>query len=137
MLRFLLHFKFGWIPLSSFRGEVINVSTNQTMGRQSCFSDRSEKHKLCLGGRDLPSCQASLNYDQRIQRNGRKWQSEARAAILIFWSAKKYKLGRGPWDLASCLVSLNSVPQFLRNSQPIRDQGGILFFWSARKTQLW
>ena len=42
----LLPVKSHWIPFSSFRGEVENVSVNQRPGRPSCFSDQPEKHKL-------------------------------------------------------------------------------------------
>ena len=45
----LLPFKFRYIPFSSFRGEVENVSANQRPGRPSCFFDRPEKHKLGRG----------------------------------------------------------------------------------------
>ena len=87
----LLPVKFRWIPFSSFRGEVENVSANQRPGRPSCFSNRPEKHKLGRERCNLASCQVSLNSVQRFQR--RSWkclsQSEARAAILFFWSARK------------------------------------------------
>ena len=87
----LLPVKFRWIPLSSFRGEVENLSANQRPGRPSCFSDRPEKYKLGRGRWDLPSYQVSLNSIQRFQRRSRKClsQSEARAAILFFRSARK------------------------------------------------
>ena len=87
----LLPAKFRWIPFSDFRGEVENVSANQRPGRPSCFSDRPEKHKLGRGLWDLASCQVSLNSVQRFQRRSRKClsQSEARAAILFFQSARK------------------------------------------------
>ena len=87
----LLPVKFRWIPFSGFRGEVENVSANQRPGRPSCFSDRPEKHKLGKGRWDLASCQVSLNSVQRFQRRSRKClsQSEARAAILFFRSARK------------------------------------------------
>ena len=45
----LLSVKFRWIPFSSFRGEVENVSANQRPGRPSCFSDQPNKHKLGRG----------------------------------------------------------------------------------------
>ena len=77
--------------LSGRRGEVKNVSANQRPRRPSYFSDRPEKHKLGRGRWDLAPCQVSLNSVQRFQR--RSWkcvsQSEARAAILFFWSARK------------------------------------------------
>ena len=87
----LLPVKFRWIPFSGFRGEVQNVSANQRPGRPSCFSDRPEKHKLGRGRWDLASCQVSLNFVQRFQRRSRKClsESEARAAILFFQSARK------------------------------------------------
>ena len=44
-----LHVKFRCILLSSFRGEVENVSANQRPGQPSCFSDWPEKHKLGRG----------------------------------------------------------------------------------------
>ena len=85
--------KFRWILFSSFRGEVENISANQRLGQPSCFSNRPEKHKLGRGRWDLASSQVSLNSVQRFQR--RSWkclsQSEARTAILFFWSARKKK----------------------------------------------
>ena len=45
----LLPIKFHWIPFGGFRGEVEKVSANQRPGRPSCFSDRTEKHKLGRG----------------------------------------------------------------------------------------
>ena len=65
-----------------------NVSANQRPWRPSWFSDRPKKHKLGRGLLDLASCQVSLN---SIQRRSRKClgQSEARAAILFFRSARK------------------------------------------------
>ena len=87
----LLPVKFRWIPFSGFRGEVENVSANQRPGRPSCFSDRPEKHKLGRGRWVLASCQVLLNSVQWFQRRSRKClsQSEARAAILFFRSARK------------------------------------------------
>ena len=137
----LLPVKFRWIPFSGFRGEVENVSANQRPGRPSCFSDRPEKHKLGRGCWDLASCQVSLNSVQQFQRRSRKClgQSEARSAILFFWSARKQNLGRGHRDLASCQVLLNSVQWFQRRSRKCLSQSearaAILFFGSARKTQ--
>ena len=68
-----------------------NVSANQRPERPSCFSDRPKKHKLGRGCWDLASCQVSLNSVQRFQRRSQKClsQSEARAAILFFLSARK------------------------------------------------
>ena len=90
----LLHVKFNWIPFSGCRGEVENVSANQSPGRPSYFSDRPEKHKLGRGRLDLASCHVSLNSVQQFQRRSPKClsQSEARAAILFFRSARKTNL---------------------------------------------
>ena len=75
----------------SFRGEVENVSANQRPGRPFCFSDRPKKHKLGRGCWDLASYQVLLYSVQLFQRRSQKClgQSEARAAILFFWSARK------------------------------------------------
>ena len=90
-VRIFLSVKFRWIPISSFRGKVENVSANQRPGQPSCFSDPPEKHKLGRGSWDLAYCKVSLNSFQRFQRRSRKChsQSEARAAILIFRLARK------------------------------------------------
>ena len=87
----LLPVKFRWILWSGFRGGVENVSANQRQGRPSCFSDPPEKHKLSRRCWHLASCQVSFNSVQRFQRRSRKClsQSEARAAILFFRSARK------------------------------------------------
>ena len=70
----LLPIKFRWIPFSRFRGEVENVSAKQRPGRPSCFSDRSEKHKLGRGCWVLASCQVLLNSVQWCQRRSRKYE---------------------------------------------------------------
>ena len=139
----LLPMKFRWILFSGYRGEVENVSANQRPGRPSFFTDPPEKHKLGRGRWDLVSYQVSLNSVQRFQRRSRKClsQSEARAAILFFWSAPKHKLCRGRWDLASYEVLLNFIQRFQRRSRKCLGQSearaAILFFRSARKTQTW
>ena len=129
----LFSVKFRWIPFSGFRGEVENVSANQRPGRQSSFSNRPEKHKLGRGRWDLASCQVSLNSVQRFQRSRKCLsQSEARAAILFFRSARKTQTY---WrTLRSCFLS--SFVQFRspvseeksKMSQPIRGLGGHLVF---------
>ena len=74
-----------------FQRRSRNVSANQRPGWPFYFSGRPEKHKLGRGRWDLDSCQVSFNSVQRFQRRSRKClsQSEARAVILIFWSARK------------------------------------------------
>ena len=132
----LLPVKFCWIPLSRFRGEVKNVSADQRPRRPSCFSDRPEKHKLWRGDWDLASCQVLLNSVKQIQRRSRKClsQSEARAAILFFWSTWKTQTWWG--TLRSCFLSSfvefrAAVSEEKSNTcmfQPIRGQGGHLVF---------
>ena len=138
-VKILLPVKFRWIPFSGFRGEVVNVSANQRLGRPSCFSDRPEKHKLGRGHWDLASYQVSLNSVQWFQNRSQKClsQSEARAAILFFRSVWKHKFGRGRWDLASCQVLLNSVQRFQRRSRKClrksEARSAILFFFIGPK----
>ena len=93
----------------------INLKSAQTAPGVNWSSDRSEKHKLGRGRWDLASCQISLNSFQCVQRRSRKClsQSEARAAILFFRSARKTQT----WDLPSCKVLSNSVQWFQRRSR--------------------
>ena len=109
----LLPVKFRCIPFSGLRGEVENVSADQRLGRQSCSSDRPEKHKLGRGCWDLASGQVSLNSVQRFQRRSRKCLSQSEAGWPSCFFFDRHKLGRGHWDLASCQVSLNSFLWFL------------------------
>ena len=110
------------------------ISINQRPGRPSWFSDQPEKHKLSRGRGDLAPCQVSWNSFKRFLQRSQKClsKSEARAAIVFFWSAQKHKLGRAHWDLASCQVSSNSVQWFQRRSQKCLSQsdagGGHLVF---------
>ena len=50
------------IPLSCFKAEVKNISANQRPGRQFCFSDRPEEHKLGRGRWYLASCQIFVEF---------------------------------------------------------------------------
>ena len=88
--KILLPVKCQWIPFSRFRGEVENVWANHRPGRPSCFSDRPAK-KIGTVRWDFASCQVSLISVQRFQWGSRKClsQSEVRAAILFFRSARK------------------------------------------------
>ena len=81
-----------------------------------------EKRKLGRGHWPLASSQVSLNSVQRFQRIFRKClsQSEARAAILFFRSARKTQILWGRWDLASCQVSLTSVLKNVSANQSLR-----------------
>ena len=142
-IEILLPVKFRWIPFSGFKEEVENVSANQRPWRPSCFSDWPEKHKLGRGRLDLASCQVLLNSVCWFQR--RSWkclsQSEARAAILFFWSAQKTQTWKR--TLRSCFLS--SFVEFRsaiseeksKMSQQIRGQGGhFVFPISLKNTNL-
>ena len=125
----MLPVKFHWILYSGFREEDENVSANQRPGRLSCFSDRPEKHKLGRWRWYLASCQVSLNSVQRFQRRGRKClsQSEARAAVLIFRSAREKDIEilipvKFRWFRSAVSEDKSKM------SQPIRDKGGNLVF---------
>ena len=132
-VEFLLPVKFCWIPFSGFR-EVKTVSANQRPVRPSCFPIGPKKHKLGRGRWDLASCQVSLNSVQRFQRRSRKClsQSETRAAILFFRSARKTQI----WYRTLRYCFLSSFVEFRstvsekksKMSQPIRGQGGHLVF---------
>ena len=82
--------KFCWIVFHRVKGQVENVSANQRPGRHSYFPNRPEKHNFCRGPWDHASCQVSLNHSV-VQRRSRRClsQSEARAAILIFFDRPK------------------------------------------------
>ena len=69
-IEILLPVKFLRIPFSGLRGEVENVSANQSPRRPSCFSDQPEKQTCtCRGCWDLASCQVSMNSVQWFQRS--------------------------------------------------------------------
>ena len=74
----------SWNSVSSFKGEVENVTANQRPGWPSCYSNRPEKHRLGGGSWDLASCQVSLNYMKWFQRKNQNClgQSEPGAAIF-------------------------------------------------------
>ena len=113
-----------------------HCSANQRPWRPSCFSDRSEKHKLGKLVEDIeillpvkfrwiPFCgfRAEVENVSANQRPGRSSCFSDRP--------KKHKLGRGHRDLASCQVSSTSVQWFQsrsRMSQPIRGHDGHLVF---------
>ena len=77
------HISCTWVQCATFL-------RNQP-GQPSCFSDQPDKYKLGRGCWDLASYQVSLNSVQPFQKRSRQClsQSEARAAILLFRSARK------------------------------------------------
>ena len=110
-------------------------SLHQSETRTILVFDQLEKHRLRRGHWDLAWC-------QRFQR--RSWkclsQSDARAAILFFRSARKTQTW--PRMLWSCFLS--SFIEFhsgekSKMSQPIRGRGGHLFKFfpiGQKKTKL-
>ena len=89
----LLPGKFRWISFSGFSEEVENVSANERLGPQFCFSDQPKKKKnntnFVEDILDLTSCQDLIT----IQQFQRSWkclsQSDAGTTILFFQSARK------------------------------------------------
>ena len=129
-LEYLLPVRFGEILCSGCRGDVENVSANQSPRRPYLLTDRHEKHKLGKGPWVLASCKVSWNSEQQMQRRCRKCVSlsEPSTAIFVGWSARKTQSnGRGPWVLSPCNVSWNSasdcrgdVENFSANQSPRR-----------------
>ena len=120
----LLPVKLRWIPFSSFRGEVENVSTNQRPGRPSCFSDRPEKNPNLIEDVEilLPAkfCWTPFSGFREEVINVSVNQRPGRPSCYSD-RPEKHKLGRGRWDLASCQVSLNSDQRFQRRSEMKRE----------------
>ena len=78
--------KTRWPPWPLIGGKFFNFS--ETAQRNSTKLDRKQDGR---GRWDLAPCQVSLNLVRRFQRRSRKClsQSEARATILFFGSARK------------------------------------------------
>ena len=136
----LLTVKFRWIPFSCFRVEVKNVLANQSPGQPSHFYDQPEKHKLYRGRWDLASCQVSLSIVLRFKRSPKCLsQSEARVAILLFWSPRKKQLWSKTlrsWVLSSFLEFRSAIlEEKSKMSHPIRGQGSHLVFPIGRKNK--
>ena len=99
----LLLVNFCWTPLTSFRGEVENVSANQRPWLPSCFSDLTDKHKRGKGVGvlllvkfrwiHLSSYRGEVENISANQTPGRSSCYSDRP--------EKHKLDRGHWDLAS------------------------------------
>ena len=85
--------KFRWIPFSGCRGEIENVSANQTPGQLSCFSDRPEKHKLDY--RTLKSCFLSNFVEFRSavseEKSSMSQQIRGQGGHLVFPNGPKNK----------------------------------------------
>ena len=103
-------------------------------GGHFVFPIGPKKHKLGRGRWDLASCQVSLNSVQRFQRRSRKClsQSETRAAILFFRSARKTQTWLRAfisWFLSSFVEFRSAVSEEKsKMSRPIIGQGGHLVF---------
>ena len=140
-IEILLPVKFRWIPFSSFRREVENVSATQTPELSSCFSDRPEKHKLIIsrGCWDLASSQVSLNSVLQFQVRGRKClsQSEAKAVISFFQSARKNTNMVKDVDILLpvkfCLIPFYGFRGEVKNVSAIQRPGRQSFFRSVWK----
>ena len=86
------------------------------------FRSAGKKHKLGRGRWVLASCQVMSNSVQWFQRRSRKClsQSEARAAILFFWSARKTQFRyRMLWScfLSSFVEFYSAVPENVSANQ--------------------
>ena len=116
-----------------WRNSKKNVTANQRSGLPSWISNRHKNTNLKDFVEDLLPVKYRQNRFKGCGEEVEKCfsQSEARAAILDFLSArkKKQKLYRGRWGLASCQVSSKSAQWFWRSRkmfQPIRGQDGQL-----------
>ena len=121
----LLPVKFRWVPLSSFKGEVDNVSTNKRPGLSSCFSDRPGKKTNLIEDVEIL---LTVNF-RWIPFSGFKGEVKNGSANLrpgrpACYSdrSKTHKLGRWRWYLTSCQVSLNSVQRSRRRSRKCLSQ---------------
>ena len=90
-IEYLLPVRFVEILCSGCRGDVENVSANQSPQRPYLLTDRHEKHKLGRGPWVLAFCKVSWNSVQWLQRRCRKClsQSEPSAAIFVDRSVRK------------------------------------------------
>ena len=142
-IEILLLVKFRWIPFSSFRGEVENMSQLIRGQGSHLVFPIGPKHKnwvedveilLLVKFRWIPfsSFRGEVENVSANQRPGRPSCFSDRP--------EKHKLGTGRWDLASCQVSLNSVQRFQRSRKCLSQseaRAAILSFRSAWKTQTW
>ena len=88
-IEILLPVKFHWIPFSGFRGEVKNIKANQRPGWPSCFLISMKNTNLVEDVKIL--LPVKFCWIPFSSFRGRKClsQSEVRAAILFFRSARK------------------------------------------------
>ena len=130
----LLPVKFRWIPFREYRKEVENVSANHRPGLPSCFSDRPKKTQTWQRMLRSFFLSSFVEFRSAVHRRSRKCfsQSEARAAILFFRSARKTQT----WQRMLRSSFLSNFVEFRSSiseekskmSQPIRGQGGHFVF---------
>ena len=85
----LLFVKFRWIQFCVFREKIgENVSANQRQVWPFSVSDRPERHKLGRWRWDLASCQVSLNFVKRFQRNVKNVSANQRQGRPSWFSTR-------------------------------------------------
>ena len=101
----LLPDKFCWILLSSFKGEVENISVNETPGRPSCFSDRPEKHYLVEYIEHLVPVKVCYILFSSFRGEVVNFSANQSPGLLSSDLPEKHNfyLSRGHWDL--CFLS--------------------------------
>ena len=116
----LLPVTFRWILFSGFRGEVENVSANQSPGWPSYFFPIGPKNSNLVEDIEilLPVMFRWILFSgfrgevENVSVNHRPGRPSCFSD-----RPEKHKLGRGHWNLDSCQVSLNSVQRFQRKSR--------------------
>ena len=112
-------------------------------GLPSCFSDQSEKHKLCRGCWDLASCQVSLNSVKRFQREKSKMSRpiKGQGGNLVFLISPKYiNLVENVEILRSVKfhwILFSGFRREVENGSDNQRPGGHLVFPNGPKTQTW
>ena len=123
-LEYLLPVRFREILCSGCRGDVENVSGNQSPRWPYLLTDRHQKHKLGRGPWVLASCKVWWNSVLQLQRRCRNVSANQspRRPYLLTYRHEKYKLCRGPWVLASYKfheILCNSCGGKVQTCQPI------------------
>ena len=98
-IEYLLPVRFGEILCSGCRGDVENVSANQSPQRPYLLTDRHEKHNLMVEDLEylLPVrfveilCSGCRGDVENVSANQSPWQP-----YLFTDRPQKHKLGRGP-----------------------------------------
>ena len=131
----LISVKFRWIPISRFREEIENVSTNQWPGRLSWFFFINPKNTNLVEDIEilLPDkfCLIPFSGFRGTIENVVVNQRPGRPSCFSDRS-EKHKHSREHWELATCQVSLNSNQPFQREVENVsnnqRPGGHLVFF---------